>query len=204
MIPMVIPRLLSIMPRAEKVAYQFIGPLNDSLVKYKIINDHNVCAFLAQAAHESNELRALEENLLYTHPERICAIWPKRFTPQLAQECASKPERIANIAYASRMGNGPLESGDGWRYRGRGIFQLTGKANYVKCEMETGIKCVDEPELLTSPTYACESAAWFWCDRGLNSVLSFEEITRRINGPAMEGLAQRVMYLRRAEALLLR
>jgi putative chitinase len=204
MIPMTIPGLLSVMPRAAPFAAQYAGLINTTLVAYNIVDRHEVCNFLASMAYESNELTQLEENLNYTTPARLVQVFPSRFAPGLAQACAGRPEDIANVAYCGRLGNGPLGSGDGWRYRGRGIFQLTGRANYEECERDTGIKCVASPELLTVPTYAVESACWFWVSRGLGKAKDFREVTRMLNGPAMEGLEGRVAYLKRAEALALR
>jgi putative chitinase len=206
MLPITIMGLLKVMPRAVNVVTDFIGPLNQAMAKWDIASNARVAAFLAQAAHESAELTHLEENLNYS-AEALVRVWPKRFTAEEAAVCARQAEKIANRVYADRLGNGPPESGDGWRYRGRGIFQLTGKANYEACSIAIAGDAdtlLLNPELLTAPMYACESAGWFWASRGLSDLADrggFEEITRKING-GTTGLAERVGYWNRAIAML--
>lgn len=206
MLPITIMGLLRVMPRAVHVAAEFIGPLNQAMVRWGIDTDVRIAAFLAQAAHESAELTRLEENLSYS-AEGLLRTWPRRFTAELAGEYAKKPEAIANRVYANRLGNGPEELGDGWRYRGRGIFQVTGRANYRDCSIAIAGDAdtlLVNPELLTAPEYACQSAGWFWTSRGLSELADrggFEEITRRING-GLHGLAERVGYWNRAIAML--
>ena len=194
------------MPRAVSVATEFIAPLNQAMDRWKIDNAARIAAFLAQAAHESGELLRLEESLNYT-AERLQRVWPARFDAATAAMYAKQPAAIANHVYADRLGNGPTESGDGWRYRGRGIFQLTGKRNYRDCSIAI---CGDadtlllNPELLASPAFACESAGWFWHSRGLSELADrggFQEITRRING-ALAGWPDRLAYWNRAVAAM--
>lgn len=207
-LPLTIPMLLAIMPRARGAIAAFIMPLQQAMARWEIADsDARVAAFLAQAAHESAELTALEENLNYS-AEALVRMWPSRFSPDAAAHYARKPELIANRAYASRLGNGDQASGDGWRYRGRGIFQLTGKANYRAASIAiTGDAdtLLLNPELVAVPEYACETAGWFWHSRELNvfaDVGDFEGLTRKING-GLNGLNERVAYWRRAiEALV--
>jgi putative chitinase len=194
------------MPGAVHVITEFIGPLNQAMDRWNINNRARVAAFLAQAAHESGELTRLEENLNYS-AEALVRLWPRRFTPELAAACARRPEAIANVVYADRMGNGDVTTGDGWTFRGRGVFQLTGRANYGDCSTaitgEADTLLVN-PELLTTAAYACDSAGWFWDSRGLSDLADrdgFEEITRKING-GLIGLPDRVMYWKRAIAML--
>lgn len=192
--------------RAVEVAAEFIGPLNAAMVKWDITTDARIAAFLAQAMHESAEFTRLEENLNYS-AEALVRVWPKRFTLEEAQACAHKPELIANRVYADRLGNADAASGEGWLYRGRGLFQITGKDNYRHCSIAIAGDAdtlLMNPELLASTQYACESAGWFWNARGLSDLADrggFEEITRKING-GINGLVDRVAYWHRAIAML--
>lgn len=206
MIPITIITLLSAMPRSKPVASAFIGPLNQAFAHWDIASDARIAAFLAQAAHESVELSCLEENLNYS-AEGLRRVWPGHFNEDEAADYARQPERIANRAYAGRNGNGDEASGDGWLYRGRGIFQLTGRRNYgaasvaIAGDLDT---LLVNPDLVATPEYACETAGWFWSTKGLNELADagqFELITRRING-GTTGLADRVACWHRAiEAL---
>jgi putative chitinase len=132
------------------------------------------------------------------------ATWPSRFPADLAAARARQPEKIANIAYASRMGNGNAASSDGWTYRGRGLIQITGRANYQECGDDLGIDLIGNPDLLIQPQYAALSAAWFWELNGLNELADrdqFNSITRRING-GLNGLQDRLLLWARARAVL--
>jgi putative chitinase len=118
-------------------------------------------------------------------------------TIEIAGAYARKPEKIANKVYASRMGNGNEASGDGWKFRGRGLIQLTGKENYQKFSQENGIDCVKNPDLLLQPEWALTSACWFWKKRNLNEFADKDDIimiTKRING-GTHGLNDRLQYL---------
>jgi putative chitinase len=169
-------------------------------------NLHRMRAFLAQIGVESGQLAAVEENLNYS-ASGLRTTFPKYFpTTALATAYARKPQKIANRVYANRLGNGNEASGDGWRYRGRGLIQITGKANYLLLDnggisMPMGTDLIDEPELLAStPQYAADSAAWWWRKAGLNELADqlggsnevevFKRITKKING-GYNGLAQR-------------
>ena len=129
---------------------------------------YRVAAFLAQIAHESQELNRLVENLNYS-AAALMSTWPKRF-PTLAdaEPYARQPERIANRAYANRLGNGAEQSGDGWRYRGRGIIQVTGRGNYHEIGAALALPLDVQPELLEQPANAALSASWFWKSHLLN------------------------------------
>lgn len=153
--------------------------------------------FLAQIGHESGGLTIVEENLRYS-AERICVVWPSRF-PDLAsaQRCDRQPETLANTVYCNRMGNGPLESGDGWRYRGRGYIQLTGRDGYRRVGEIAGIDLEAEPEQAADPATALLVACSFWQWKGLNALADegdFEKVTRRINGGTI-GMADRRAWL---------
>ena len=164
-------------------------------------------AFIAQVGHESAQLTRLIENMSYS-VRGLMATWPARFpTPVSTNTYARNPERLANFVYGSRMGNGPMESGDGWRYRGRGLIQITGRANYVKTGKGLKLDLVERPALLEIPQHAARAAAYFWQSNGLNELAdvgteqSFREITRRING-GYNGYEDRAAMWARAKAAL--
>lgn len=194
----------------EERARLFVGPLNDALEAASIDTPARVAAFLAQAAHESAQLTRLEENLNYS-AERLLALFSSRLNAFDTTALAHKPEAIANRLYGGRMGNGPEASGDGWRFRGRGIFQVTGRDNYRACSIAI---CGDadtllvNPEFLADPDYACMAAAWFWGENRLNRLADagdFDGISDTINrgrktaaaGDAT-GFADRVAFWKRA------
>lgn len=153
-------------------------------------------AFLAQCGHESAEYCAVIENLNYSS-KALRAIFGKYFpTEELATQYHRQPEKIANRVYASRMGNGDEASGDGWKYRGRGLIQLTGKNNYTKCGEYLCYDLLSNPEYLETPMGAVESALWFWTTNNLNTYADSEDIrgmTKRING-GYNGLDERLHY----------
>lgn len=195
--------LLQILPNAGPVAGVFVPALNDAMARFKIDGPLRVAAFLAQIGHESGQLRTLVENLNYS-AEGLIRTWPKRFNLVTASSVARKPEQIANIVYASRLGNGPAVTGDGWRYRGRGLIQITGWVNYQACGSALGLDLLTKPELLEQPVYAALSAAWFWSNDGLNELADagqFEAITRRING-GLNGQPERLKLWAKASAAL--
>lgn len=152
-----------------------------------------VAAFLGQCAVESGGFRLLEENLNYS-AARLCQVWPSRFpTQEAAAACAMRPEALANAVYANRMGNGGTESGDGWRFRGRGLIQLTGRQSYERFARAMGIGLDQAVEHAATLQGAADSAAWFWSAQGLNalaSTWSIDLITRKINGGS-EGAPER-------------
>ncbi|GAA0417113.1 glycoside hydrolase family 19 protein [Pseudomonas veronii subsp. inensis] len=188
--PITEQQLLQILPNAGRQAGVFVPVLNAAMGKYAIVTRLRVAAFIAQVGHESGQLTRLVENLNYS-ADGLMKTWPSRFDLVRATACARKPEQIANVVYADRMGNaGP---GDGWKYRGRGLIQVTGKTNYAACGEALGLDLINQPELLERPQYAAMSAAWFWSANGLNTLADqgdFVKITRRING-GTNGLADR-------------
>jgi len=206
-------QLLQILPNARRQAGVFVSAINRATARYDITSRVRLAAFLAQAGHESAELTRLVENLNYG-AAGLANTWPGRFAVDpaarprqpngLAQRLERQPEAIANAVYSNRMGNGPAASGDGWRYRGRGLFQITGRAQYQRCGRALGLPLVEQPELLERPEHAALSAAWFWEDNGLNALADagdFEAVTRRING-GLNGLAERSILWGRARAVL--
>ena len=141
--------------------------------------------FLAQIAHETGGLTRSVENLNYT-AKRITEIWPTRFATLVSAEpFANNPEKLANKVYADRMGNGPPESGDGYRYRGRGYIQITGKDGYRQTGLRAGLDLLEKPERAIATEQALRVACAFWKWKDLNplcDIRNFEEVTRRING----------------------
>lgn len=180
-----------------------------AMAMYGINQTNEIASFVAQCAHESMYLKRLEENLNYS-AEGLANTWPGRFRDArlkpnvLAQSLARKPEKIANFVYANRMGNGNEQSGDGWKYKGRGFIMITGKSNYSACGKALGVDLVIKPDYLLMPEYACKSAAWFWHVNGLDAHdddFSVLAETKKINGGTI-GLADRQRLFNKAlEAL---
>lgn len=173
------------------------------LPDYDINTPLRVAAFVAQCAHESGNFRLIKENLNYK-PETLRKLFSKYFpTDELAREYASKPnkqEAIANRIYANRMGNGPEESGDGFRYCGRGLIQLTGKDNYTRYAQSTEQTVEEASEHLTTFEGCVQSAAWFWEANNLNQWADKGDIltlTKRINGGTI-GLEDRIKHYNHA------
>ncbi|MHA6160956.1 glycoside hydrolase family 19 protein [Pseudomonas sichuanensis] len=183
MTPLTEQQLLQILPKARPVAGVFLPALNRAALRWKIDSRVRMAAFLAQVGHESGQLRNLVENLNYS-AEALVRTWPSRFTVQTADAYARQPEKIANRVYAGRMGNGPESSGDGWRHRGRGLIQLTGRSNYRAAGLALGLPLVEQPELLEQAEHAAQSAAWWWAKHGLNELADagrFSDIGSIIN-----------------------
>ena len=207
------------------VAERWFPHVVKALAEFNITSPKQVAAWLAQTAHESGGYTMLEENLNY-RAATMAVCWPGRFAEQepdpakpgktrakrdakgalipnkFALALERKPEAIANVVYASRMGNGPTESGEGWKFRGRGLKQLTGKDNVSRCSKALGVDLVANPDLLLQPEYAARSAAWFWYSNACNKIIDgdqctrasmeqdFIALTKKINGGTI-GLADR-------------
>ena len=181
---------------------KWLDPLNETFAKYDISNPKRQAAFIGQCAHESGNFKTLEENLYYS-TNGLMRTWPSRFpTLDVAEKYANNPEAIANKVYSGRLGN--TEEGDGWKYHGRGLIQLTGKENYVNCGSGLGVDLVGNPNWLVDPKYAALSAGWFWNKKGLNSladVQDYETMTKRINGGIL-GLDDRKAKIAKAISVL--
>lgn len=181
---------------------QWYHALCEILPEYEINTPQRVAAFLAQTAHESGNYRALKENLNY-RAETLTRLWPSRFPADVAARYAAMPnkqEAIANRAYADRMGNGPESSGDGYRYCGRGLIQLTGKENYTRFAESIETPVEELPEYLSTFEGAVQSACWFWETNNLNQWADANDIltlTKRINGGTI-GLADRQKHYEHA------
>jgi putative chitinase len=170
------------------------------LPDYDINTIPRVAAFLAQTAHESGGYRAIKENLNYK-AESLCKVWPRLFpNMDIARQYAQQPEKIANRAYGNRMGNGPEESGDGWKFCGRGLIQLTGKDNYTRYAQSLEISLDEASEHLTTFEGCVQSAAWFWEANNLNVLADKSDmvmLTKRINGGTL-GLEDRIKHYNHA------
>jgi putative chitinase len=163
---------------------QWCDALNKLLPDYEINTPQRIAAFLAQCAHESANFTALQENLNYKAAS-LSRVWPSRFPPGIAEQYAHNPEKIANRAYCDRMGNGNEASGDGWRYCGRGLIQLTGKDNYTAFADSIGVTPEEVSEYLGTFEGAAQSACWFWESNNLNrfaDVGDIKGLTKAING----------------------
>jgi len=185
--------------------------LNAAMRRFEINSTARAAAFLAQVAHESNELRHLVENLSYS-ASRLLQVWPRRFpTLETALPYERQPETLANYVYANRLGNGDEASGDGWRFRGRGLLQITGRDNYRAAGLALALTLESEPEQVETPVVAALVAAQFWQSHGLNELAderdgvdadaNFETMTVRINGGRV-GLDARRAYWEKAKTAL--
>jgi putative chitinase len=172
----------------------YIEPLNAVAEYYEMTaNPARLAGFLAQIAHESGGFTAVKENLNYS-AKGLMTTFKKYFpTEELAKQYERKPEKIANRVYANRMSNGDEASGDGYRFCGRGLIQLTGRANYTKFAEDLGISIEETVAYLETPNGAVSSAGWFWDNNSLNKYCDsgdFVTLTKRINGGTI-GLADR-------------
>lgn len=175
--PITQQQLLQILPNAGAKAGVFVSALNAAMERNQIVGPKRMAAFIAQIGHESGQLRYVRE------------IWG----PTAAQ-----------LRYEGRADLGNTVAGDGSKYRGRGLIQITGRANYAACGEALGVDLINHPELLEQPQYACLSAAWFWATKGLNTLADageFNTITRRING-GLNGLADRLALWAKARGVL--
>lgn len=173
------------------------------LDSYGINTSLRLAHFMAQIEHESG-LKPISENLNYS--AKGLGTTFKKYFPNtiLTNKYANQPQRIANIVYANRMGNGSVNSGEGWKYRGRGFIQITGKENYFRLHIDTDLDCVRNPDLLLEEANAMLSACWFWKLKGLNSLADKDDIsaiTKKING-AFIGLEHRKELLNKWKSIL--
>ena len=187
-------QLAQILKMKPAKAGEWIDAINETFEKFDISTPERQACFLGQCAHESGGFTALSENLNYSAAS-LCRVWPKRFpTMNDGQNYEKNPQKIANKVYASRMGNGDEESGEGYAYRGRGLIQLTGKSNYEACGEALGVDLVENPDLVATPQYAALSAGWFWNKNKLNAYADkndMEGLTKKING-GTHGIEDRV------------
>jgi putative chitinase len=175
----------------DSVLKNFVDPINNVIKEFEINTPDRISMFLAQIGHESGGLTKLHENLNYK-PARLLQIFPKYFR-DVDPEDYNTPEKIANRVYSDRMGNGDEDSGDGYRFRGRGAVQLTGRSNYTACGKDLGVDLESNPDYLETPEGAIRSAAWFWDQHDLNDYADKKDVTtvtKKINGGTI-GLQER-------------
>lgn len=200
-----VAQLRAIVPTLSPAkATQYLPALLQTMSEFGIDTHQRVAAFIAQTAHESSGYSVFVENLNYS-ALALTKTWPTRFPGATAAQYANKPEQIANRAYSNRLGNGGEASGDGWRYRGRGVIQITGRANYHACGQGLGLPLVSSPELLEVTLNAFRSAGWYWKSRKCNMYADngdFVGLTMAING-GTNGLEDRKVYYLRAITTLL-
>lgn len=199
-----IEQLQSIFKNNGQISTWLIS-LNEILTKYEINTNLRVAAFLAQTGFESSQYNILQENLNYS-AKGLLLTFPTHFNKEQSIQYARQPEKIANHVYANRMGNGDETSGDGWKFRGRGLIMITGKDNYSSFSQDTyKDNCiVDNPDLLISQGPALMGACWFWNKNNLNTLAdqsNFTEITKKING-GLNGLPQREALYKTALSIL--
>ena len=202
--------LLEAMGIRHALAVQWLPHLSQAAHRYQIdASPRRLAAWLATIAHESARLTMLVENLNYS-AQGLAQTWPSRYADMtgqpnaLAQSIARKPATIASLTYANRMGNGSAGSGDGWRYRGRGLIQITGRANYARSGAELGVDLIAHPEQLETPFLAALSAAEWWRHHGCNQLADTGDmaaVTRRVNG-GLTGLDDRLKLYSAALAYL--
>ena len=176
--PITVQQLLQIFPNAGQVAGVFVPVLNTAMNRYQIIGTKRVAAFIAQIGHESGQLKYVKE------------IWG----PTAAQ-----------ARYEGRKDLGNTVAGDGSKYRGRGLIQITGRANYMACGEGLGLDLIKQPELLEKPQHACMSAAWFWATKGLSTLADagqFDKITQRINGGQNGAVDRQALFARALKVLV--
>ena len=164
----------------------YLEPLNTVAEYYDMnVNPARLAGFLAQTAHESGGYTTIKENLNYS-AKGLMGTFKKYFPSEdIANQYAKKPESIANRVYANRMSNGDESSGDGYRFCGRGLIQLTGRANYTKFANDLGMSLEETVAYLETPNGAVSSAGWFWDNNKLNQYCDsgdFVTLTKRING----------------------
>ena len=175
--PITTQQLLQILPSAGQAVGVFVSALNTAMNHYQIVGLKRVAAFVAQIGHESGQLKYVKE------------IWG----PTKAQ-----------AKYEGRADLGNTVAGDGSRYRGRGLIQITGRSNYAECGEALGLDLVNHPELLERPQHACMSAAWFWATKGLNTLADagqFDKITQRINGGQNGAADRQALYAKSLKVL---
>jgi len=174
-------QLLRILPNAGQSAGVFIAVLNAAMGRYQIVGTLRQAAFIAQVGHESGQFRYVRE--------------------LGSDQYLSKYD---TGSLAKRLGNTEEADGDGQKYRGRGLIQITGRANYMACGEGLGLDLIKQPELLEKPQHACMSAAWFWATKGLNTLADagqFDKITQRINGGQNGAADRQALYAQALKVL---
>lgn len=183
-----------------------IAMLPDTMAKFELNTPLRLAHFLAQAGHESGGFKAVNENLNYG-AKGLLGIFPKYFNAETAALYERKPEKIANIVYGNRMGNGDKTTGDGYKFRGRGYIQLTGKDNYKAFDAVVPENLLEAPDLVATK-YPLLSAAWFFHKNGLHKIADggatdavVTSVTKRVNGGTI-GLPDRIKHFKEYYSLL--
>jgi putative chitinase len=203
-------QLVQIMPECNHIIDRYVDPLNEAFERFEINTPLRQAAFVAQCGHESTRFTRVEENLNYS-ANGLMRTFPSHFpNNDAAKEFAYKPMRIANKVYANKGGNGDEETGDGWKFRGRGLIQVTLKRNYIR----RGQRLVNDsqyfvvsPDLLLEPEWAVRTACDYWDENDLNSYadrdssMGFRNLTRLIN-KGLRGLDDRLALWRIAKVVL--
>lgn len=190
-------------PTLAHTCAPFVDPINAAMAKFAIASVNQQAAFLATIGVESQRLTHLSENLNYS-AAALVATWPSHFTPAQAAAYAHQPAKIADRAYAGRMGNGDEASGDGWTYRGAGLIQITGKYNHGLYARACGKPVAMVGDWLRTPEGAADGAGWFWGTNRLNATShdgDMAAVTRAVNG-GLNGLAERVALFNKAKEML--
>jgi putative chitinase len=181
---------------------RYADPLGDACVRFGITSPKQIAMFIAQVGHESGYLRSVQESLNYRAEALVPTFGSHRITAEQAARLGRSGDRpadqqgIANVVYGGRFGQdilGNTEPGDGWRFRGRGLIQTTGRKNYATCGAGIGLDLISNPDLLLEPEHAAASAGWFWSSRGLNRFADagdLEGCTKKVNG-GLKGLDDR-------------
>lgn len=192
-------------PAADPATVQNIIDNQDLLPRYGVNTPLRIAHFLSQTAHESGGFRISIENLRYSTAARLCQVWPTRFPDEAAAApYVNNPEKLGNAVYANRLGNGPPSSGDGFRYRGRGLIQITGRANYQGVGALIGLDLVAHPELAEDPEDSLLISGGTWQHIGVDKLAetaSVEQYTRKVNG-GLNGLDDRKQLFAKAKTLL--
>ena len=187
-----------------KIGLEWVKPLNDTFTRFVIASPMQQAAFIGQCYHESGGFKQLKEGLSYS-AERLTKVWPKRFpTIESAQPYARNEKALANKVYAGRMGNRDESSGDGARFCGRGLVQLTGSDGYYHAGKALGVDLWANPELVQTPEYAALTAGWFWNTHKCNeaaAVGDWVKLTKIINGGTV-GLEDRIKHINEALAVI--
>jgi putative chitinase len=178
-----------------------VGALRDA----EIIKPLQIAHFISQTATETGAFKNLSEDLNYS-AKGLMRVWPSRFPTMAATDgFVMNAQALANKVYAGRLGNGNAASGDGWKYRGRGLIQLTGRDNYAQREAETAIPLVTNPELASDPATSVKIACLYWVARSINTAADADDIVKvrkMVNGGS-HGIDDARIYLKRAKAVLI-
>ena len=187
------------------IGAEWVDPLNQTFQRFGLDNALRQAGFIGQCAHESKNFHDLEEGLTYKTAARLMAIFPRRFpTIESATPFINNPKALGNKIYANRMGNRDEASGDGYRFRGRGLLQCTGSDLYYKFGKAINMDFWADPDLLATPTYAALSAGWFWDTHKLNALADardWTKMTKVINGGTI-GLEHRIAAINKAIEVL--